>query len=79
MISILDSGLKVPGSIPCGSSPGYLYPTSTVTLCGKVTVQVCRPSEGTLSRRSLVHSIEMNKLFQQINISNVIKFDKNDL
>ena len=42
----LDSRLKASGSIP------VIYSTFAVTLCKKMTVQECRPSEGTLSRWS---------------------------
>ena len=49
VVSALDSCPKALGSIPVRWHPGYLYLTSAVTLCGKVTVKVCRSLDGMLS------------------------------
>ena len=56
VVSALDSRPKAPGSIPGGVTSRVSLSDLRSPLCGKVTVQVCRPSGGTLSRHSVVDS-----------------------
>ena len=54
VVSVLDSRPKAPGSILGGVTSRVSLSNLRSPLCGKVTVQVRRPWEGTFSRRSRV-------------------------